>query len=89
MEFIDDSVSDDEIHFYNMTSKRVMLDEPHVLMIKRNVGRLRIESDSGSDYEKEEEQYTIPNLEYVEFWEDTKITIPERMQAIYGTDDYE
>ena len=53
VEFIDDSVSDDEIHFYHMTSKRVMLAEPHVPLIKRNVGRLRIESDSGSDHEEE------------------------------------
>ena len=79
VEFIDDSVSDDEIHFYHMTSKRVMLGEPHVLVIKRNVGRLSIESDSGSDYEEEEEQYTIPNSEYAEYPEGTKMTILERM----------
>ena len=63
VEFIDDSVSDGEIHFHHMTSKKVMLDEPHVPVIKRNVGRLRIESDSGSDYEEEEEQYTVQNSE--------------------------
>ena len=40
VEFIDDRVSGDEIRFYHMTSKSVMLDEPHVPIIMRNVGRL-------------------------------------------------
>ena len=89
VEFIYDSVSDDKIHFYHMINKRIILDEPHVSIIKRNVIRLRIESDSGSSYEEEEEQYTVPNLEYAEFPEDTKIIISERIRAIYGTDDHE
>ena len=41
--------------------------------------------DSGSDYEEEEDQYTVPNLEYMELPEDTKILIPKRMQAMVLT----
>ena len=58
-------------------------------MLKHSVGKLKIDSDSEREYEKEEEQFAIPNSEHAEFPEETKIIIPERMRSFYGTDDYE
>ena len=40
-------------------------------------------------YKKEEEQFTIPNYEHVEFSEETKIIIPEKIRSFYGTEDHE
>ena len=58
-------------------------------MLKRDVGRLRIESDSSSsEYKEEEKQIGIPNYDSDESDED-EATIPDRMLPVYGTDNYE
>ena len=39
--------------------------------------------------EEEEEQFPVPNSEHVEFPEETKMIIHERMRSFYGSDNYE
>ena len=64
-------------------------DKTLIPVLKYNVGKLKIDSNSESEYEETEEQFSIPNSEHVEFPEETKIIIPERMRSFYGTDNYE
>ena len=64
-------------------------DKTLIPVLKYNVGKLKIDSNSESEYEETEEQFSIPNSEHVEFPEETKIIIPERMRSFYVTDNYE
>ena len=69
VEFIDDSElqENEDVNFYRKIDKKIVLqgDETPIPMLKRDVGRLRIESDSSSsEYEEEEEQIGIPNYSY-------------------------
>ena len=57
-------------------------------MLKHKAGKLKIHSDSEKEYD-DEEHFSIPNSEHVEFPEEAKIIIPERMRSFYGTDNYE
>ena len=93
VEFMDDSElqENEDVNFYRKIDKKIVLqgDETPIPMLKRDVGRLRIESDSSSsEYEEEEEQIGIPNYDPDNSDED-EATIPERMLAVYGTDNYE
>ena len=72
-EFIDDSVSNEDIDFYHQVDFNI--DEPH---IKKGVGRLRIESDL---------EYEITNSEPMDFPEDNTVLLPEAMRNLYGTDE--
>ena len=93
MNFINDDDSDvDDVDFYRSTNKKLALgnkDKTSQSVRKNNVGKLEIDSDSESGYEEEEEQFAILNSEHVQFTEETKIIIPERMRSLYGTDNYE
>ena len=96
MEFINDDSNDDEdVDFYHEANKKLLLNdlekEVPLPVVKHNVCKLRIESDSESKYEEDDEydDFVVPNLEHVEFLEDTKIIISEAMCSIYGTDKYE
>ena len=62
-----------------------MEDKVPVPVIKLNVGKVRIDSDSESKYDEEEVEFAIPNSEQVVFPEETKIILPERIQGFYGT----
>ena len=64
-------------------------DKVPVPVIKLNVGKVRIDSDSESKYDEEEVEFAIPNSEQVVFPEETKIILPERIQGFYGTNNYE
>ena len=64
-------------------------DETPIPILKRRVGRMRIENDSSSsEYEGEEEQLEIPNCDAEDSDEDEQM-IPEGMLPVYGTDNYE
>ena len=96
MEFInDDSNDDEEVDFYHEANKKLLLndleEEVPVPVVKHNVCKLRIESGGESKYEEDDEydDFVVPNLEHVEFLEDTKIIISEVMCSVYGTDKYE
>ena len=83
LNFINDDDSDvDDVDFYHSTNKKQALgnkDKTPLPVLKHNTGKLKINSDSEREYEEEEEQFVIPNSEHVEFPEETKIIIPERM----------
>ena len=92
-EFIDDGDLDEkeDIGFYRKIDKKIMLtgDETPIPILKRRVGRMRIESDSSSsEYKEEEEQIGIPNCDAEDSDEDEQM-IPEGMLPVYGTDNYE
>ena len=91
--FINDDYSNvDDVDFYCSTNKKLALsdkDKTPLPVLKHNVGKLKIDSDSENKHEEEEEQFAIPNSEHVEFPEETKIMISERMRSFCGTDDYE
>ena len=92
VEFIDDSELQDkeDVDFYHKIKKIVLQgDETPKPMLKCDVGRLRIESNSSSSqYKEEEKQIGIPNYDSDESDED-EATIPDRMLPVYGTDNYE
>ena len=92
-DFIDDNVTDNEIDFYHSNTERTALELDYVPVIKKNVAKLRIEPESGSDseeyYDEEEKQHVVPNSEKIEFPEDNKIILSERMRMVSGTDNYE
>ena len=92
-EFIDDGDLDEkeDIGFYRKIDKKFMLtgDETLIPILKRRVGRMRIESDSSSrEYKEEEEQIGIPNCN-AEDSDEHEQMIPEGMLPVYGTDKYE
>ena len=93
LDFINhDDSNVDDVDFYCSTNKKLALgdkDKTPLYVLKHNVGKLKIDSNSKSEYEEEEEQFAIPNSEHVEFPKETKIIIPERMRSFYGTDNYE
>ena len=93
LDFTNDDVSVGDVpDFYRQANKKLLLgveDEVPAPVIKHNVGKLRIDSDSESEYNEEEEVLVISNSEQVELPEEFKIIIPERMQDFYGTDNYE
>ena len=93
LDFINDNDSDfGDVGFYCSTNKKLALgDKGKTLLpvLKHNIGKFKIDSDSKSEYEEEEEQFAIPNSEHVEFLEETKKTRPEGMHSFYGTDNYE
>ena len=93
IEFIDDSdlQEKEDVDFYRRIDKKIMLtvDETPVPILKREVGRLSIDSDSRSnEYEEEEVQIGIPNCDEDESNEDEQI-IRDGLLPVYGTDNYE
>ena len=76
LDFINDDDSNvDDVNFYCSTNKKLALgdkDKMPLPVLKHNVGKLKMDSDSENEYVEEEEQFTIPNSEHVEFPEETK-----------------
>ena len=83
-EFIDDSVSNEDIDFYHQVDFNI--DEPH---IKKGIGRLRIEFESCNEECASEDdlEYEITNSEPMDFPEDNTVLLPEAMRNLYGTDE--
>ena len=92
LDFINDDDSDvDDTDIYCSSNKKLGLgdqDKVPLSMLKHKAGKLKIHCDSENEYD-DEEHFSIPNSEHVEFPEETKIIIPERMRSFYGTDNYE
>ena len=89
-EFKDDGDLDEkeDLDFCRKIDKKIMLtgDETPIPVLKRRVGRMRIERDSSSsEYEEQEEQIAIPNCDAEDSDEDEQM-IPEGMLPVYGTD---
>ena len=83
LDFINDDDSNvDDVDSCCSANKKLALDNKDktpIPVLKYNVRKLKIDSDSESEYEEEEKQFSIPNSGHVEFPEETKIIIPERM----------
>ena len=80
---------DGDICFYRSADNKKKFisddEETPVPILKHNVGKLRIESDSESDSE-----VVIANCdETCHKTDENKIVIPETMRQFYGTDNYE
>ena len=87
LDFINDDDSDvDDVDFHCCTNKNLELgdkDKMPLPVLKHNVGKFKIDSNSESEYEEEKEQFTIPTSEHAEFPEETKIIIPEMMRLLW------
>ena len=78
--------------FYRSVDKKILLKnegEIPVPILKHSVGKLNIESDRESKHDEEEEQFSVPNSEEIDFPEDNAIIIPEATRPFHGTDNYE
>ena len=62
--------------FYRRVDKKILLEnegEIPVPILKHSVGKLNIESDRESEHDEEEEQFSVPNSEEIDFPEDNAI----------------
>ena len=69
LDFINDDDSDiDDVDLYCSTNKKLALgnkDKTPLPVLKHNIRKLKIDSDSTSEYEEEEEQFVIPNSKHI------------------------